>query len=514
MTEPLPLNLKTTLKVGLPWVLVGMLAVSLMPSGQSLGMDEGTSASYAAEKSLLDISERLFNSQTSEAQLPLGIFSIWAGSNVFGHSEFGLRFSSAIWIAVAVFFLWRTGVRARVPILPALFVCNAFVWYYAGEARPYAMQIALGSVLLYGFVMAVDEERDVTRGLRTTLIVGPFLCATSMLAVIPYFLVMAVVFSLLITRGWKPRSCDWLWLLMTCASLPALGSYYAWTLAQGKGGGTAQVWGAGLKNLLFAGYEMLGYSGFGPGRFELRQLGLTGGIEGVLAGFSGPAVVGIVVLGCLYLWAGRNLLRPRKSDTRIRLAVLAGLVTLASCGGMLILALMKGFPFWGRHLSPVFPFLMLVIAIAASVRGADQRKRDFALPLCLGLTLLISSLLVRFDPAHSRDDYRAAARLALSAMRSGESVWWSAGGPAAQYYGVVFCETNRPTGTPCVFPAFDSAATELLPLRKPDLVIVSRPDLFDRAGALQQHLKENRYEVTIRLKAFQIYQQPREGHNE
>jgi hypothetical protein len=128
----------------------------------------------------------MLSSPDSGAQMPLGVFSFWAGSRIFGHSEVGLRISSAIWIIVAIIFLWRVGVHVQVQFLPALFVCNAFVWYYAGEARSYAMQMALGSVLLYGLVLALGEERDVSKGLRATLIVGPFLCATSMLAVIPY----------------------------------------------------------------------------------------------------------------------------------------------------------------------------------------------------------------------------------------------------------------------------------------------------------------------------------------
>jgi hypothetical protein len=177
---------------------------------------------------------------------------------------------------------------------------------------------------------------------------------------------------------------------------------------------------------------------------------------------------------------------------------------------MLILALTAGFPFWGRHLSPVFPFLMLVIAIAASAPGVKRRKKDYLLPLCLGITLLISSLIVRFDPAHSRDDYRAAARLAVSALHRGESVWWPASPVPARYYGVEFCETNIPSEIPCVFLALDCDAARLLPLRKPDLVLVSKPDLFDRAGAIQGYLNGHGYVLTNRFKAFQLYE-PGEG---
>ena len=49
-----------------------------------------------------------------------------------------------------------------------------------------------------------------------------------------------------------------------------------------------------------------------------------------------------------------------------------------------------------------------------------------------------------------------------------------------------------------------AADTEEMPV--PDMIVLSKPDLFDRAGALRRHGETDDFEVTHRLMALQVFE--------
>ncbi len=159
-----------------------------MPTNQSLWIDEGFSLSYADEPTAAALTNRILTSLGGEPLMPLGMLSIWAGSKVFGRSELGLRAASVLWAAVAVFLMWRIGLLVGMPWLATVFSCHAFLWYYASEARPYAMTIAMATGLLYSLVAVVSPAGNQHRGARALLFFGALLCATHALATIPFLI--------------------------------------------------------------------------------------------------------------------------------------------------------------------------------------------------------------------------------------------------------------------------------------------------------------------------------------
>jgi hypothetical protein len=76
----------------------------------------------------------------TEVQMPLYSIFIWAFAKCFGIGEFALRLAGTLWlvpglVAFAVSFPhWRRRLAAVLVV-----ATNAFVWYYANEARSYAM---------------------------------------------------------------------------------------------------------------------------------------------------------------------------------------------------------------------------------------------------------------------------------------------------------------------------------------------------------------------------------------
>jgi hypothetical protein len=50
-------------------------------------------------------------------------------------------------------------------------------------------------------------------------------------------------------------------------------------------------------------------------------------------------------------------------------------------------------------------------------------------------------------------------------------------------------------------------AASLAGLKKPDVVIASKPDIFDNAGALAEYLARNHYRASVNLPAFTIWRE-------
>jgi hypothetical protein len=102
---------------------------------------------------------------------------------------------------------------------------------------------------------------------------------------------------------------------------------------------------------------------------------------------------------------------------------------------------------------------------------------------------LASCLLLRFSPVHAKEDYRGAAAIANGALARGETVWWSACRTAAWVYHVpiTLAEDAEP-GKALWIESAKEGFQQHLP--KPDLVLTSKPDLYDANGALARYLSE------------------------
>jgi len=494
---------------GLIWLVLSLALVCLMPSNQSLWIDEGYTAQYAQEGSFAQFMSRLDSEKGSEALMPLGMVSSWAGAKVFGRSEFGLRVVSALWAGVAILLFWRTGALIGFAWLPALIACHAFLWYHGGEVRPYVMVIAMSAGLLYAFVAVLWPGGETKRGLHALLLFGPLLCATYVLGFLPFAAVAGVVGIELLRKQWKPRTRDLLALVISGGALILLGLYYARVISAGADI-NQRPWGVGLKSLLFSGYELLGFLGFGPGRYQLRQSVIESGIGGALQGFAPPTMMGVAMLAFLYTLI---LLRfwkcfPSRRSAIDRLALLALLVIAVTVGAMLAICSIAGSPFWGRHLASLLPFVVLTVGIAATTPTRTHQRQVNVLLFLLAATLLTSSLLVRFGPNHRRDDYRSAASIARLAVQEGKTVWWTAGRVSAEYYGLVFCTADPTSRRACVIHTDNRDKEELETLPAPELILISKPAFHDTTGAMRNYAVEHRFQLKRRLTAFEVFESP------
>ncbi len=90
----------------------------------------------------------------------------------------------------------------------------------------------------------------------------------------------------------------------------------------------------------------------------------------------------------------------------------------------------------GRHLTPLLPFLLVLLAVGLTNCLTALSARRKLIGWAALVLLLLSALEIRFAPRHRRDDYRSAADIARQAQAAGEHVWWLADVSTGLYYGV------------------------------------------------------------------------------
>jgi hypothetical protein len=481
--------------------LAALATTPLMPSSGSLWIDEAQTFHHVAQPTFSAFYSGLLTTEFSEGLMPLGMFAAWLGGQLIGMSEWEMRAPNILWATLAVLAFVRLGRLWHASWAPIVIAVQPFLWYYANEARPYALQIACGAWLAAGCAEALESRRLETPIVVLLVVASAALVATSLFGVITVGAVAVGLSAFCwrerwpITRGARAGiALGVLWCI-------GFGGYYVWKVASGVAG--SRIWEVGLQNLGFALYEFTGLMGLGPGRQELRELAREGDVAGVLQGLAADPGW-LAVLTALLCVAGVALWTAWHERERRREVALHAAVCALVAGATFALALVARFPFWGRHLAPVFPFYcaLLVLGLACLVRMSWPAVVRVGLPASLIALLAFSSAQVRWSSRHAKEDYRSVAALAVSGLRTGRNVWWAADPEAAAYYGLAVS-----TGTPQPGKAaylFVTMPKRSVPM--PDLIVMSKPDVYDPAGQVDRLIGAHHFRRTQSFKGFTIWE--------
>ena len=485
---------------------VALALCVLMPSGESLWMDEAQTYRLASMPTLAAVFSDLRKIVASESLMPLGIVTAWCSARIVGVSEWELRAVNILWGMLATAAFAVVGRKWRIPWAPLFLTVQPFLWFYMNEARPYALQIACGAWLLAGLVISLEEKRLRQPVFLLLLVASCILVGTTLFGI----LTVLPVWAAILWRAWRehwPRPAGWpLAISVALVWCAGFGIHYLLTLSRGAGG--VRLWDVGLQNIGFAIYEFAGFSGLGPGRNELRELAQLGGHSAVLHGFAHGFIAMAVLAAAYAALLGGVILRGAKMENRPAAMWIAGIFAV-NCATLVLLALVAHFPFWGRHLAPAFPFFCALLLLGIRelkfvIRPVPAR----AVTVVFFSLLTLSSLGLRFQARHAKDDYRAAASIAKQAMSAGQSVWWSADPEAARYYRL---------GSPARADASDrliftrDVSPEILAGTTPPQVIVSsKPDAFDPLGTVVAFIRLHHYRSGQKLSGFQIFLRPQD----
>lgn len=472
-------------------LVVGLAAIST----QSFWMDEAVTALIAGQPSPAAWWRFLSLDGGSDTQMPFYMLYVWLWDKLFDSTEWWLRAANLPWLMLGFLAI----PRRQIYFFLALAV-SPFLWFYTNEARPYAMQVGAGLILIGSLWRLLELSPNPSRvespgkfpvvGFCFGLIV---LAGSSLLGMIWAGAMLAAALAVL---GW-PRAIHFARqnlpvLAVTALSLILLALFYLWSLKRGNHPTPGKT---GISNVFFVTYELTGFSGFGPGRLDIRSSGLA-----AFYPFLVPLALEAAMVTAVFFAGAKWISKKISRQTVLGVAVALG---AASCL-LLVAGVATHFRLLGRHFAPLAPWLLLVFALG--LRQLDERGgwRKFWLWGFLLLSLG-SALSLRFCARHAKDDYRGAAALAVGANARGERVWWCADAPAAVYYHVPLAYPQNAALAPGLVWLMSNPPAETLTNPPPDVLLFSRPEFYDQNGRMRDYLERNHYQVAETLPAFTVW---------
>jgi hypothetical protein len=482
------------------WLLAAVLLLPFMITNDSLWLDEGDTARYALQPDFHAWGQWLRHDGQADCQMPLALLVSWVAAKLWGTAEWQLRAVNVLWGALALAGMYRVGKRLQLPGLPLLLAIQPYFWFYTNEARPYALQVAGGAWLLAALVEFCAARAAGTTWAWLLAGAGFFLFCGTLLAPLPVAATVAAGAFIAWRSGWRLERRAVAVLLGGLAACVPVGIYYLTTLLHGVRSG--QVWHVDAKFIAYVGYELTGMGGIGLSSGEIRELARSPHLLHELSARAPQLLLPLLALGLLVaiLWLGMR----RGLDLELRRRLLPGLwLMLALTAGVFItisFGLQKAF--WARHYAPIFPAYVTLLGLAIAGVWANARLWQRLLPCALCGLFIWSALNFRFAPVLRKEDYRAAAAYARPLVAQGQNVWWVAGGYAANYYGLATSDTEPVPGR--VFTPF-MARSDVRTLPRPQVIVLSKPDVHDASGVVQQIIAEDHYQVAARYQSFVIW---------
>lgn len=510
------------------FVLVQVSVMLVAITNESLWIDEFWADCFVLKDSFQGLIEQWSNPQVVLTPLFYLYFYFWG---IFFHSgEMVMRLANLplfVLGQLSLFLALRAYPKHFSYLLLALSALHPMVWQYANEARPYMMMYA-GAEMILAYLLHIhtiqSREDEVAPLFSAIFVVGSILLfGASMLGGFWVFASLAYVVYFHyqhLDASYLKRGVNLLLLGILLPALALLSFIYLRSVLQG--GSASILSSTTVATVLFDVYELLGLSGIGPGRIELREAGLTAltsyWIWLILAGavVSATLVSGlqhaVKLIGC----------------KRVALAVMVCLLPA-------VIVVFSGFAMhWrvlGRHLIASLPVINLLFALGlfSLLARSDERSWPFRRGIALVFLLLIiySSLSMRFADRHRKDDYRGAAVVARQDLLQGKQVWWAAHDFGAGYYGLIDfnrdaifsakANTALKSGKAMMksggcsadrsgFQSVTNASKECLEsLPSPDVVILSKPETFDSKGAIADYLNTHGFAKVQTLPAFSIW---------
>ena len=487
-----------TASCGWLWALLAFVVCLAAISRQSLWIDEALTAAKASQADLRGWWQAMLADKASDLQMPLYMIYMWGFAKIAGASEWALRAANIPWFVAGIVAFIAALPQSKKLVFALVALASPFAWYYLDEARPYAMQLG-ASLVIFAALDRLNHHENLSARQERRWIAAFFfgiisLCGSSLLGMI-----------------WAGTACLSLPMLLPwqrlgemarshCAAclfalgwLVAIGLYYLWTLKLGAR--ASDVGQTDARNVMFIAYELFGLSGLGPGRLEIRANGLRAFVPfAKQLALYGAVIFDLLILGGWQIY---------RSQTRRRLLSLGAVITLPMLT-ILGAGLTQHFRVLGRHFTPLLPVVLFILCLGLSARWS--RRHWISKPLVFAFVILsvISCVSFRLAARHQKDDYRDAAAYANRALQSGQVVWWNAGREGAVYYQVPI--TDAPGKKARALWLMNPTPSTLAGLPVPELIVASKPDVYDGRGAAAEYLRQNHYLKLATLPAFTIWQ--------
>jgi len=499
------------------FIALQVLVMGLAISTESLWIDEFWTAYFAEVGSLREWVDLVLI--PSGSQTPIHFFHYFVWGRIFESTELSLRLANLPLFVIgqlSLFWALRSYSKTFSYFYLAVSALHPMVWQYANEARPYIM-IYAGAQMVMAYLLHLraraEWHLDDSPLFSAIFVVGGILLfGASLLGA--FWVFAGGVYAIYLHQrhlGWRylARGMHPLLLVVFAIVVSLLCVYYISSLIQGAGG--SRLSATTPASLAFAAYELLGLSGIGPARHDLRDSGMAA-LRPYVPWLLAAAAI-IVFTALCGLREGRRRLGARELAIVVALAALPVFIVVLS-------GFVMGWRVLGRHLFATIPVFNLVLALGLAwlwnaSAGRDQVLGRMVVIACLG-TLATSALSMRFADRHRKDDYRLAATIAQEGLSRGLRVWWAADYLGANYYRVPgtfdyrgeLTSVHQPPSCidlPGVQATSNLTAECMRTLSPPDIVIFSRPETFDMGGDLARFLKAANYVKVQDMPAIAVW---------
>lgn len=462
--------------------MVGAFGVT----SQSYWIDEALSVIVAQAPNPAEAWKYMQAVSGSTLQMPLYQVYLYAWHKVFGDGEWIMRASNIPWFVLGqAAFLFFLRDRPRLALTACLLAAvSPMLWVYIDETRPYIMQYSAACWLTASLVRLSSTSNTEPSALNPQLLTALaaafcVLFASSLLGA-----VWAVCFAaaFLWLRAWTklPAKDVRFWAIVALSVVLALLSagYYLFTWSGAKRG--YHLSGASPLGIPLVAFEMLGFMGLGPGKAALR----ADPVNSLFRALPALAPLAVVLLGLAVVWL--KSIRTRRIH---RTSIVSWLLALALPATVIVCAFFsQGHRPLPRHFIPALPAVVLALAAVMNLALAQKSYFWRAWAFLLPVLWLASSLNLRWQPFHAKENYREAAAIATAALRSNKEVWWAADPAAAHVYETpIAFEKVSGRAWAIQAPAWDGIRYKF----PPDLIVLSRPDVYDPAGTVERYAREN-----------------------
>jgi hypothetical protein len=476
-------------------ILVAIWAIS----SQSLWVDEFGTWLLTRADSIPDWWRRFQSWPDSDSQIPLYHFYMYGWTKLAGTDAVAMRASNVGMFAIAnLALLWPFRSRPDTALLIILTSClSAPLWYYLNDARPYIM-LYMGACLMAGASIEImrSKQRPSSFAIAVLCIGAVISSGATVIGIAwagPVFLFI-LIYWLAVRKGSLRELVGRNYAVLAIAVLciAALLAHAIRMFALGKL--PALLGGDNILTLLFSFYTNLGLLGVGPGMLDMRANSVA-----ALAPFAPIIAFSAVMLGLVAI-GGLLEIRTTLGVRTLGLLIVCTLLPVLFIFALGVTVHWRALP---RHFIPLVSLFSLLYAYGLAWWW---RRRSFGMAVSL-ITIIImgySSLSVRYAPRHAKDDYRQAAKLAATELAHDGRVWWIADVRGALYYDVpVSNEHDSSAEMPGVETNLSEKTPSFLSTEvPPTLVLLSRPDAYDRQNVVQDYLVDNKYQLFASFPAF------------
>lgn len=486
--------------------LIGALAIT----SQSYWSGEAPSLVVAMGKNPVEAWKNAQTVGTAALQSPIYNIYLFVWHKLFGSGERAMRASNLPWFILAqLAFLVLLRHKPRLALTACLLSAfSPVIWMYLDEARPYLMQYAAACWLAAGIVRLTTSTEPPNLSFQVAGAALLILFSSS-----PLGALWACGFLLAFSWLWfhanrqeepAPQVASlaalsrmrWQLVIGACLLL-AFAAYYFITW---KGLDTGEtILKQFVRGSMYVTYEFFGFSGFGPGKLELRTAPIKSVFKYVPALL--PLATCILLLGAFTV---RHLLGRRIP----KIPLVAWLLALVLPNVILLTTLFfmaqRPLP---RQFLPALPVLILAMAAVIQLAFAGKSTLWRFSAVALPVLWLGSSLNLRWLPIHAKDDYRDASAIAAAALRENKEVWWAADSATAYIYLHGLKLEDVPGRL------WNMQGPDWNDIRfkfPPRVIIISKPDIYDPRGAVARYAAENQFVPALRLQAFTILMRPNE----